>query len=392
MPAMQKATRQQTKGHNTRLVFKTIYDLGQTSRADLARRTHLTRPTVSTIVADLLAADFVVETGQGPSAGGKPPTLLSVNRRSRQTLSLDLSGDSFRGALTTLLGEIDHQVSLPAGGATGDKALELVYELIGRLQSASTAPLLGIGVGTPGLVDPFNGVVRRAVNLGWIDLPLRDLLKDRFGLPVHVANDSHMAALAEHTFGEVESGDNLIVVRIGQGIGAGIVLHGRPFYGDGYGAGEIGHVVVDAGGAPCSCGNAGCLETTSSTRAILSRARKELRSDATTVQTAELTWEDFARAVESGHPLAVEIAESAGHYLGIAAANLVACFNVHHIVFAGRVADLGDYILAPARREMRRRVLPAMADDTTLSFSALGRSSVLLGSSALVLQRELGIV
>src|SRR5690606_8694358 len=144
-----------------------------------------------------------------------------------------------------LMGEIQARATQPAAGLRGDDLLDAVYRVVESIQPASPTSLLGRGVATPGLVDPYQGIVLRSVILGWRDLPLRDLLESHFSRPVHIANDSHMAALAEYTYGHPGDSNNLIVIRIGRGIGSGVILGGSPFYGDGFGAGEVGHVVVD---------------------------------------------------------------------------------------------------------------------------------------------------
>lgn len=391
---MKKATRQQTKDHNTRLVFKTLYNAGELSRADIARATGLTRPTVSAIIGDLLDDGLVEETGLGPSIGGKPPTMLGVNERGRHLLCMDLSGNEFRGAIVNVQGEIQVRKTIAVQSARAEEALEHTIQLADSLVTEATAPLLGIGVATPGLVDPRRGIVQRAVNLGWTDLPLRDILQDRFDQPVYVANDSHLTALAEYTFGPETESHHLIAIRIGQGIGAGVVLNGQPFYGDAYGAGEIGHVVVRDEGDLCSCGNSGCLETTSSTRAMLQQANlfAEENPGSALAEQKPVTWDVFAGAVARGDEAAIEITRLAGRYLGVAVANLVGAYNIEQIVLAGRVTVLGDIFLDAVRAEMRRRVLPGMADATNVRFSTLGNDVVLLGASALLLHKELGIV
>ena len=392
---MQKATRQHTKDHNSRLVLRTIYNGGELSRADLARATGLTRPTVSSIVAELLESALVVETGQGPSAGGKRPTLLSINGGGRHLVAIDLSGTDFRAARLNLRGGIEARATCPAAGIRGDAVLASIHELIETVKPA-TNDLLGIGVATPGLVDPHNGIVRRAVNLGWVNVPLRDLLEEAYGRPVHVANDSHMAALAEYTYGESTDSDNLIVIRAGRGIGAGIILSGLPFYGDGFGAGEIGHVVVNTGGDLCTCGNRGCLETTSSISAILRRLESTDRAQSSLAGIQSPTWANFVSAVTEHDPVATDIAVFAGRHLGAAMANMVGALNIQSITLAGRVADLGDILLDSVQAEMHQRVLPSMAEATTIRLSSLGPERVadiiILGCSALLLQRELGVL
>jgi N-acetylglucosamine repressor len=382
---LKKATRQQTKNHNSRLVLKTIYDAGEISRADIARATHLTRPTVSSIVADLIGERFVIETGQGPSAGGKRPTLLSVAQDAYQLLSIDLGSQEFRGAVLNLRGEILHRIDVPSAPYSGEEALELAFSLIDQLVAKTSAELLGIGIGTPGLVDADAGVVINAVNLGWVDVPLRDLVYGRFQKPVAVANDSHMSALAEYTFGANRESDNLIVIKIGRGIGAGIVLYGRPFCGDGMGAGEIGHIVMAENGRSCTCGNRGCLETVAGTAAILAQARELLGQP-------DLTWESLLAKFENGEAVATNLITTVGHYLGKAIASLVGGYNVHHIVITGRMAHFGQPLLDVIQTEMRGRVMPALADQTKISFSSFGDEVVILGCSAMVLHEELGII
>lgn len=382
---MQKATRQQTKNHNTSLILKTIYDAGEISRADIARATHLTRPTVSSIVAELIENQFVIEMGQGPSAGGKRPTMLSVAHDAHQLVSIDLGSHQFRGAVLNLRGEIIHRIDLPPHQLIGEEALDLAFTLIDQLVAQTTENLLGIGIGTPGLVDSKAGIILNAVNLNWVDVPLRDLVSKRYEKPVYIANDSHMVALAEFTFGAERDSDNLIVIKIGRGIGAGIVIHGQPFYGDGMGAGEIGHVVVEENGSSCTCGNRGCLETVASTATLLTQAQEAL-------DQPNLTWEELVASYEQDEITAINLITTTGKYLGKAIATLVGSTNIQNIVITGRVSQFGQPFLDTIQAEMRQRSMPIMADKTEVSFAAFGDEVVMLGCSAMILNEELGII
>jgi glucokinase-like ROK family protein len=394
---VQKATRKQTKAYNTRLVLRTIYDSDRISRADVARATGLTRPTVSDAVANLRKRALVEEVGQGPSAGGKPPILLSVVDDSRHAIAIDLASGEFRGAVVNLRGEIRHRVSLPLDGRDGDDALALVYELVDRLVAASSSSLLGIGLGTPGLMDPMNGVVRRAVNLDWQDLPLRSLLKKRYGLPLYVANDCQVAALAEFTFGEAKGTENLVVVKVEHGIGAGIVLNGQLFHGDTFGAGEIGHVVVAENGRPCRCGHVGCLETVASNRAIIERAQATACEDPHSLlhqfarRPEEIGIPEICRAVEAGDEAMRQAILEVGRYLGLAVANLIGVLSVRCILIAGSVTCFGQLLLDAIQQEMVQRSLSAVARETRLGVSSIGSDIVILGAAALVLTQELGL-
>ena len=397
LPA-QKATRNQIKTHNERLILKTIYNQTQTSRADIARLTKLTRPTVSTIVAGLIDDGLVQEVGYGPSDGGKPPTMLSLVDDSRHLIGLDLSGAEFRGAVINLRGQVRHRVTLPTGGRTGDEAVNLVFRLIDSLVQATEAPLLGIGIGSPGIVDPNRGIVEQAVNLGWQRLPLQTLLADRYQLPIYVANDSHVAAMGEYTFGLGETGRNLVVIKVGWGISAGLILNGQLFFGDGFGAGEIGHITVVDGGERCTCGHHGCLETVSSSRAIIEKAARLAQTNPHSMLRDivtgpdKLTIDDVRQAFEAGDATLEPLIAEAGRYLGVAVAGVVGVLNIHQILIAGSVARFGPALLDPLIEAMSRRVLPAFAEKTQIHTVGLGPDIVMLGAAALLLTHEVGVV
>lgn len=394
---MKKATRQQTKAHNSRLILKTIYDEGEISRADVARLTGLTRTTVSDAVAELIKDGLVAEVGLGPSAGGKPPTLLSVVDNSRYLIGIDLANSEFRGAVINLRGEIKHRLSLPIHDCDGEAALALVYDLIDELVAVADSPILGIGIGTPGLMDARRGVVRNAVNLDWHDLPLGDLLEERYELPVYVANDSQVAALAECTFGDSKDVSNVVLIKVGRGTGGGIVLNRQLYYGDGFGAGEIGHVTVVEDGELCRCGHYGCLETVTNSRAIVKRAQTIAENDphstlhqfATTQE--EINTDIVLQAFEAGDEVLQSVIAEVGYYLGVAVANLVGALNVQGIVIAGSVARFGQALLEPIVQEVRRRSLAALADETRIEITSLGPDIVILGAAALLLTQELGL-
>lgn len=395
---MQKATRQHTKDHNTRLVLRTLFQQDDISRADIARATGLTRPTVSSIIADLLKAGLAIETGIGPSAGGKPPILLRVNADAHHILSIDLGSRNFRVALINLRGDIIRQLEEPSDGRQGENALALAFQMTDGLLEGRVTPIIGVGIGTPGVVDPVRGVVQNAVNLGWSALPIRERFAARYGLPVHIANDCHAAALAEYLYGGPRASDNLILIKVSRGIGAGIILEGRPFYGDGFGAGEIGHLVVNPQGTRCSCGNIGCLETIASTEAILAQARAMAGSSSSSMlnyaaaDASQVTWDDVVTAFRAGDEETTQLMTEIGRYLGVALADLIATLNVHTLIISGRISQFGDDLLDAARAEARHRAYPKMVDETDIRFSSLGPEIVLLGCTTLVLKEELGVV
>jgi glucokinase-like ROK family protein len=396
---MQKATPERARVHNTQLVLKTIYTNGPISRAEVARTTRLTRPTVSDVVTDLMEDGLVGEVGYAPSSGGRRAILLRVVDDSRHLIGVDLSRRDFRGALINLRGEIKHQVNLPLQGRDGDAALALAYDLVDALVEVASSPLLGIGIGAPGLVDAVDGVLRQSVNLNWRDVPLRSLLHERYNLSVYMANDCQVAALAEYTFGSNEgSPADLVVIKVGRGVGAGIVLNGRLLHGNPLGAGEIGHVTVVEDGKQCACGNFGCLETVASSQAIIQQAQATIQSTPRSLlhQFAAdpdvITIEAVCQALDAGDEAMRQVIYEVGRSLGISAANLVGVLGSCRILIAGSVACFGQCLLDVVREEMAKRCLPSLAESTKIGFASLGSDIVLLGASALLLSHELGVL
>jgi len=393
-----KATREQTKLHNSRLVLKTIYDHREISRAGIARLTGLTATTVSSIVAEAIEKGLVEEGAPVSSARGKPPTLLRMVKDAYHLICLDLARGAFQGAVINLRGEILEQMSIPVNGRTGDAALALAYALIDALLPNTKSPLLGIGIGAPGILDPTAGVVRRAVNFDWYDLPLRDLLTERYHLPVYIANDNHAAVLAEYTFGHRKNGPDLVLVKVGHGIGAGIILNGRLFHGHGFGAGEIGHVTVVEDGERCMCGNFGCLETVVSSRAIVKRAQAIARDNPDSLlnqlspNPADIDISVVLRAFEAGDMALQPIVDEVGYYLGVAVANIVGVLSVPCILIAGSVANFGQTLLDLISQEMNERSLAPVVSQTKIEFASLGSDIVILGAAALLLSHELKVV
>ena len=228
--------------------------------------------------------------------------------------------------------------------------------------------MVGIGVGTPGLVNTREGIVVSAVNLEWQDLPLGPLLEKKYKIPVLVLNDSQANAI-----GAEDPGDqNLIVVNVKHGIGAGILINGRLFQGDGGRAGEIGHVVVKENGELCHCGQRGCLETVSSVRAVL--------------RNLDLDSLDQAQACfERGDPKAQQVVTNAAHYLGISLAHLVGTLNIQKIILTGDMTRFGMPWLEAVDAVMRNAALWRLTENTKLKLGTLDTRAGILGASAFLL-------
>jgi predicted NBD/HSP70 family sugar kinase len=377
-----KATHAQTRAHNSGLVLRAIYDLGPISRAEIARLTGLTRTSVGELVGELENEGLARETGRGPSTGGKAPTLVSLVDDARNVVTLDLGERTFTGALVDLRGQLCRRVARDLDGADGDAAVDVVHDLIDDLLAGPHQPILGIGVGTPGIVTT-DGTIRWAVNLSWADLPLGERLRNRYGLPTVIANDSRTAAIATFLFHREDRPRNLVAIKVGQGIGAGLVLDGELFSGDRDGAGEIGHIVVEPDGVQCHCGRFGCLETVANAPAILRAA--------TAAGVNALTLADLTAAAADGDTAALSVVRAAGRSLGTAVANLIGILDVREIVVHGSVTVLGEPWLTAIRDEATRRSLGPLARETRIIDGGLGDDLTLLGACALLLTSELGL-
>ncbi|GAB4483838.1 MAG: ROK family transcriptional regulator [Anaerolineales bacterium] len=384
-----KATHQQTKEHNRNLVLKNIFDHETISRAELARITGLTRTTVSEIVTELLEEGLVTEIGVGESLGGKSPILLSLAKDSRCLIGLDIAQNYFRGAVVNLRGEIKKMITAPVIERFGEKPLKQIFEILDQLLKYPCQPIVGIGIGTPGLVNTTEGIVINAVNFEWKDFPLAEILHKRYNLPVYIYNDSQAAAMGEYLYGGYQQkGENLIVINVGYGIGSGIILNGRLFQGDDGGAGEIGHVVVIHQDAkPCRCGLNGCLETVASAQAILRDAKDLIQfpaspSDSMSFETAVL--DEIEKAYTSGNPAIRDLVHSSARHLGYAIAHLVGALNIHQIVLVGEMTRFGNEWLDVIRSTMLEASLGRLASSTSIEIGCLENNATLLGAIALL--------
>ena len=353
-----KLLAEDTRRHHRSLILQQLFAEGPASRADLARATGLTRVTVSDLVGGLIADGLLSELGAPvESKVGKPPTLVGLLPGAAHIVALDLSpADRMAGAVIDLSGQVKTRAEVPLDGIGGGQAVDLVVALAEKLRATIRGPVLGVGVGTPGVVDG-DGVVLDAHNLGWAGVNLTGIIRRQLGVPVYVANDANTAVLGEYTFGGTTAAD-LMLLRIETGVGAGLVVGGALVQGHAWAAGEIGHVVVDPAGARCACGKAGCLETI----LAASQLRRGERSLA-----------------------------SVGRLLGEVLAPVVGALNLHEVVLAGPLDLLDGELREALDATIRQRVMASSAADLVVRMSPLGDDVVLVGAAVLALSGELGV-
>jgi len=361
-----KVLPEHARGHNRALVLQTLYHSGAMSRADLSRETGLTRVTISDLVAEFIADGIVIEMGVRETVGpGKPPILIDIDRVGHQIVGLDLSGPSaFAGAVLSLDGEVLERREVPRpDAADGDAAYAATLELARMLVTTATQPVLGVGIGTPGVVRP-DGLVLSSPNLGWTDLPLEAKLGIDLDLPVLVRNDANAAVLAEYTFGDAKA--DFMLIKIGRGVGAGLITGSQPLLGSRFAAGEIGHVVVGTDGGPrCACGKDGCLE------AWLSVSR--LRS-----------------AIDASPDARDEILRDAGTRMAVGIAPIVAALDLSEVVLSGPAELLDGILIDSAIQTLHARTLEGVFEDVQIRLTAQD-DIVLRGAAVMVLSSQLGV-
>jgi predicted NBD/HSP70 family sugar kinase len=365
-----KVLPEHARAHNRSLVLRTLFHDGQMSRADLSRQTGLTRVTISDLVSALIDEGFVIEKGVREASGpGKPAMLVDVDRVGHRIVGLDLSGSELLlGAVLTLDGDIVVRREVPVPPAA--ETLAAVIALARELVAESHAPVLGIGVGTPGVVDQ-SGVVLAAPNFGWSGLDLQRTLAEELGLPVLVANDANAAVLAEYTFGG--AGDDVLLVKVGRGVGSGLLAGGQPMRGSRFAAGEIGHVTVGTDGGPvCVCGKVGCLEAWLSAPALRSRLAD-------------------AGGAEPDGAARDSILRDAGERLGIALAPVVGALDLSEIVLSGPPELLDGPLADQAVETLRTRTLAEFHDGVRVRMTEQGEDIVLRGAAVMVLSGQLGV-
>lgn len=356
----EKVGHQDTQASNRRLVLQHLFRSHGHSRAELARLTGLTPATVSSLVASLIDEDLVLEGEPVAAKIGKPSKTLKLNARARLSICVDLSdSSSLRAAALDLDGNMIHRTSADLSGFSGEEAFALTADVIAAAISSVPGPLLGIGIGTPGVVTP-TGVVVEANNLGWFDFDLARRLRSHFNIPVSVLNDANAAVLAEYSFAQSDS-RNLMAVMIGLGVGAGIIVNGGLYLGEASAAGEIGHIVVEDDGPLCRCGNHGCLET------FLSIAN--LRANASD--------DDFV--------------ELSGRHLGKVLAGVSNILDIHDIIVNDAGLPITNRICEIALSELKARTPSYLRDTVAIRPSKLGEDVVLLGASLSLISQEMGV-
>lgn len=378
-PGSQSALRHQ----NQQRIVAALAQNGTLTQAELSRQTGLSNATVSNLVKIMEAARLI--TTSPTTSSGRRALAVRLDENGSAAVGIDVGRRHVRVALASPGYRILQEGSVPLPfGHSAKTAIETAKILLHSLmekQGIDHARLLGAGIGIPGPIDRRTGtVVQGAILPEWVGITLQQRMEEAFELPVYVDNDANLGALAEVSWGPHGGAQNLMYVKIGSGIGAGMIFHGDLYYGNIGVTGEIGHATVRENGVVCRCGNRGCLETVASLSTMINVLSPSAGKT--------LTGQDVVDLVRSGDVAASRLVDDAGQAVGQAIANVANLINPATIVIGGPLYELGNTLLEPIRRGLNRHAVPIVGESTELTVSAMGDRAEVLGATSLVLQNE----
>jgi glucokinase-like ROK family protein len=367
-----------------------------TGKPHLAKETGLGRTVVNLRIAELMNSGLVVEDGLGTSSGGRAPRRLSFRADRGHLLVAELGATSISVGVATLGGELVASRRERADVAIGPEIVlgrieEMFDELLSTVDGASSAAVWGVGIGVPGPVEYRTGrPVSPPIMPGWDDYPIRDRFEKRFGAPVWVDNDVNLMALGELHGGAAQQQNDVVYVKVGSGIGAGLVNEGRLHRGAQGVAGDVGHIAIDPDSTVlCRCGNFGCLEAIAGGSALVRQAREHLRAGGSIVDFSgdpeALALSDLSHAASRNDPFANALFDNSARRVGQMLAALTNIQNPSLIVMGGAVSYSSDRYLATVREVVLSRSLALATRDLTITTSRLLEASGLLGAARMVI-------
>jgi len=315
-------------------------------------------------------------------------------------LAIDLGGTKIFTAIISNKGQVlAREYHLTLADEEPQSVINRILSAIDHLlsqRSIDLSQLYGISIAAAGAIDFDKGLITSSPHLpGWHDVPLRDIVKEKYKVNTFLINDASAAALGEHHFGAGRGVNNLILLTVGTGIGGGIIINGRLYSGASGSAGEIGHTTIDVNGPRCSCGNTGCLEALVSGAAVAKEAIKRIRQGERSSLTEivegkieNITTEKVSIAAQGGDSLASEVILKAATYLGVGLANAVNIFNPEMIIIGGGMAKMGDLLLNPARQVVRERAFQLSAQAVQIVPAQLGDDAGVLGAAVFAFQQK----
>ncbi len=384
---------------NWKLVLELIRGSEAISQVELLKKTRLSAGTVASIVKELKSRGFVEEVGLGRSVTGRRPVLLQFNPRAQYVVGAELTADQTRVALVDLAGRIVLKTERATAAADAPQAVlqGVCSDAVTLVQEIGASPekLLGVGIAVEGIVDPSQERLMLLANLGWRNVPVKELLEATLRIPAVVTNSGMAMVFGEYLYGAGKGCTSAVCLDVDSGIGATAILNGRVLRGAHGMAGEIGHDMAIADGDVCSCGKRGCLETVASAKAIVAKAGKARREEqnSSIPETIDSCATPKAiglirEAAENGDPLARRVIQEAGRYLGIAAARLVNFLDPELLILTGMVTyESGGMLLDAIREVVGDHVLQDGSRSVRIEQGTLGNNAAIIGAAASICER-----
>jgi predicted NBD/HSP70 family sugar kinase len=350
---------------NRRTILNHLRRIGPVSRTKLAELTGLSPASITGVTAELIEDRWLIEQsiGEAGPSGGRRPIFMDINYEAHYTVGLKLSGHRLEGVITDLSLKVLSHISEDLTEHDPTRVTTQIAALCKKLYKrakVSGDDVIGIGIGLSGVIDALQGIAVHAPMLGWGNVKIAQLVREKTGLPVWVDNDVNSFAAAERLFGHAKHANNFLAVAIGRGLGSAIICNGEIHRGRDGGAGEFGHNKIQIGGRTCSCGKQGCLEAYTAEPALLAQFLERHP------KKKGITIPELVQLAEGGHKGALETLRTAGALLGLHLSYLVNSFNPELIVFGGEGAELGPAFFEPMRETLRARAFDGLADELPL--------------------------
>jgi len=364
---------------NRSSILEMIRTNGPISRTQIAEDLQVSLPTVMRIVDELMVDELVIEDGKKEWSGGRKRKRLVFNGSQHLVLGVDLGGTKIYGAVADFNGNLLHEVRLDHHETKSEGSLELLCDVIDQLldfAGETGLPVRGLGVGVPGVVQPETGIVRIAPALDWVDFPLKNRLMERYSYPIAIENDVNLAALGEMWFGTAQDENNLVLLTIGTGIGAGVIINGAVYSGAHNMAGEVGYFLPDRSHMDRKFPGFGALETLASGTGIAERARQVLHGDRSQVELEALTAYDVFDAVRHGEDWAQTVLDDTVDYLAQLIAAIAVIFDPDVILLGGGVSRSADLLIEPICKRLEGTLLLVPG----LRASKLGYRAAVMGA------------
>jgi len=382
---------------NRRSVIDMIRTKGPINKAEIARVTDLSIPTVMKLTDEFLKNGLIRISGKGESNGGKRPELLELVSDAYYTIGVDIGRNTLKALVMNLNGCIINKKTSDTGNDTSpEEIIERIIKLIDETISGSHIPkekILGMGIGMPGLLDVENGVVLFSPDFHWENVKLTEPIIKHFPMNICLENSNRAQAMGEKWFGVGIDADYFICVNLGHGIGSAIIQEGEFYRGSCGSSGELGHITLEKNGPKCDCGNYGCLEVLASGNAIAGKAKQAVKDGKASSMLALVNGHVDAidakivfDAAKSNDPLAKSLVEEAVEYIGIGLASYINLLDPDMIILAGGVVNSGDILIDGIKKVVKERQMKYAGRKVKIRVAKLGADATAVGAASLILK------